>query len=142
MLQAPQAARSPKPAVVASTLGPRRSHRVPAAAVTPDAGAAGAGLAGRGGSCGRSGGICGPVFAPVKEGCGEGISLQKPVKGKRAHKKSRYHGVYFKLGAKPWSAKMKVDGREQWLGSYQIEEDAARAYDQALADDLKRNSNR
>lgn len=56
---------------------------------------------------------------------------------KLAEKTSKYYGVHFAVNEKRWVAQIMVDGRQRWLGNYLMEEDAARAYDKALAEALE-----
>lgn len=44
---------------------------------------------------------------------------------------SRYKGVFRNKGRRKWFAKIKVAGRAKYLGSFESEEAAARAYDEA-----------
>lgn len=45
--------------------------------------------------------------------------------------RSRYKGVWFNKPNRKWQADIKVDGEKIYLGRYDIEEDAAKAYDRA-----------
>jgi hypothetical protein len=56
---------------------------------------------------------------------GNAQARQTPRKGKS----SRYRGVRFHKTSQKWTAQIKTGGRNRWLGSFQLEEDAARAYD-------------
>src|SRR6266702_4883120 len=44
---------------------------------------------------------------------------------------SRYKGVYWPSAGPKWQAAIRVNGRPRKLGSFMVEEDAARAYDAA-----------
>jgi AP2 domain len=44
---------------------------------------------------------------------------------------SKYKGVHWRRDGGKWCAKIKIAGRQQYLGRYAVEEDAARAYDAA-----------
>ena len=50
---------------------------------------------------------------------------------KRQGTTSGYKGVYWVRSKSKWAAKIKFEGRSIWLGYFEIEEDAARAYDEA-----------
>jgi AP2-like factor, euAP2 lineage len=52
---------------------------------------------------------------------------QKP----RGRRTSIYKGVYRHAARKKWMAVIISNGRSHWLGQFESEEDAARAYDQA-----------
>jgi hypothetical protein len=45
---------------------------------------------------------------------------------------SSYRGVNWHKGQKKWVAGVKIGGKTKNLGSYLLEEDAARAYDRAV----------
>ena len=44
---------------------------------------------------------------------------------------SKYRGVTFNKGRNRWYARIKVNGKTMWLGSFDNEEKAAKAYDEA-----------
>lgn len=44
---------------------------------------------------------------------------------------SKYKGVYWSKKANKWVAQIRLDGKPKYLGSFLIEEDAARTYDRA-----------
>jgi len=56
----------------------------------------------------------------------------KRNKGKRTGTSSKYIGVYWRKNTKKWIAQIKHSGKMAYIGSYSNEEDAARAYDDAL----------
>lgn len=49
----------------------------------------------------------------------------------RAGKTSKYRGVRFHFPSKKWTAQIKRNGHNWWLGSYDKEDEAAHAYDDA-----------
>jgi hypothetical protein len=50
---------------------------------------------------------------------------------KRSGKTSQYRGVRFHFTSHKWTAQIKRDGLNRWLGGHETEEEAARAYDRA-----------
>lgn len=67
---------------------------------------------------------------------------KQPNRRMSSEKTSVYNGVYQRSGQKRWTAAIQVDGCHHGLGSYVLEEDAARAYDQALAEAMEKDPNR
>mmetsp|Transcript_25538 Transcript_25538/g.76683 ORF Transcript_25538/g.76683 Transcript_25538/m.76683 type:complete len:150 (-) Transcript_25538:29-478(-) len=64
------------------------------------------------------------------ESDGEGSEEPAP---KRTKSTSKYTGVWFAGGVKPWAARVNVDGQRQHLGRFDTEDAAGRAYDDASA---------
>lgn len=50
---------------------------------------------------------------------------------KSKNKSSRYKGVSYKKSRKKWIAKIKLNKKSYWLGSFLSEKDAAKAYNKA-----------
>ena len=62
------------------------------------------------------------------EGKYEALSYKKD---KRAASSSKYRGVSLNKDrkSKPWLARISIDGKSKYLGTYATEEEAARAHD-------------
>jgi hypothetical protein len=58
---------------------------------------------------------------------------QQNCENSRKRKKSfsKYKGVYWSKNAKKWVAQITIDGKSKHLGYFELEEDAAAAYDKA-----------
>ncbi|MBN2133457.1 MAG: HNH endonuclease, partial [Sedimentisphaerales bacterium] len=60
---------------------------------------------------------------------------QQNIHNARKHRdgRSRYKGVIYRKDMKKWGARIYYEGKQIWLGSYDDEVDAARAYDRGAA---------
>lgn len=62
---------------------------------------------------------------------GDAATVQHKKRRLPGKTSSKYKGVFRNRGARKWFAKIKVAGEAKYLGSYEDEEQAARAYDEA-----------
>ena len=58
-------------------------------------------------------------------------NCQNSIKKRRGRSSSKYKGVHFHKGPRPWQAQIHVPGQPRHLGNFAKEEDAAIAYDAA-----------
>lgn len=64
--------------------------------------------------------------------CTRQENLRNTGKYKRKNSSSKYKGVSFHKKANKWEAGLKVDGKRKWLGLFDLEIDAAKAYNEAV----------
>ena len=55
-------------------------------------------------------------------------------KKKQTNTTSIYKGVYFKTARKKWDARIKINKKVKFLGNYESEEEAAKAYNEAAVE--------
>jgi hypothetical protein len=66
--------------------------------------------------------------------CTRSSNLQNASKYQRkGGTSSRYKGVSWHKAAKKWEAGLQVDGKRKWLGLFDLEIDAAKAYNEAAS---------
>ncbi|KAK1733403.1 hypothetical protein QTG54_015962 [Skeletonema marinoi] len=59
------------------------------------------------------------------------VPPQLPIKSSRKNGSSKYQGVSFDKGWNKWRARIKIDGKSKFIGSYDSEEKAAIDYARA-----------